>query len=411
MERVILHCDLNNFYANVACKMNPGLKGKPVAVCGNPSHRHGIVLAKSQEAKRYGVRTGDVLWEAQRKCPGLVPVLPDFPRYLELSRDVQNIYRRYTDQVEPFGIDECWLDVTGSRRLFGDGLQIADQLRDLVKQMDLTISVGVSFNKIFAKLGSDMNKPDGTTLISPENFHQVVWPLPVEELLMVGRATKKKLNHYGVYTIGDLAHSSVFTLEKLFGVNGRKLWRYAKGEDDSPVSRDSERAEAKSVGQGITCTHDLRSPEEASQIIHFLAQRVSRRLRESGVLAGSLSLYLRRSDLSGMGHQTHFDQPCRSSQELAAAARELMDLYYDWELPIRAISLQAGSLKAEDAPDQRSLWDLELASEREERLEAVTDQLRRRFGPQSICRASLLEGLAVPEIYQGDFSVLPGSRV
>ena len=239
MERTILHCDLNNFYAGVACKKDPGLRGKPVAVCGNPAH--GIVLSKSQEAKKYGVKTGDVLWEAQQKCPGLIPVLPDFPAYLKFSREVQNIYRQYTDQVEPFGIDECWLDVTGSRRLFGDGAHIAEELRHrLVREMDLTISVGVSFNKIFAKLGSDMKKPDQTTLISRENYQKSVWPLPVEALLMVGRSTKKKLNQYGIYTIGDLARGSVSALEKLLWINGPKLRRYARGEDDSPVLRESE---------------------------------------------------------------------------------------------------------------------------------------------------------------------------
>ena len=411
LEPTILHCDLNNFYASVACMLDPELRGKPVAVCGDPAHRHGIVLAKSQEARAFGVRTGDVLWEARQKCPGLIPVLPDFPTYLRISREIQALYSEYTDQLEPFGIDECWLDVTGSRRLFGDGVQIAAELRRRVRERGLTISVGVSFNKIFAKLGSDLKKPDATTCITPANYQSLLWPLPAEELLMVGRSTKRKLNQYGIYTIGDLALSSEAALTRLLGSNGRKLRRYARGEDDSPVLRAEEQPRAKSIGQGITCTQDLRTSPEIRQIIHFLAQRVSRRLREAKVLAGSFSLYLRRSDLKDLRHQLHFPSPCRSSQELAAAAWELLETYYDWKLPIRAVRLQAGDLQPEQQCCQQAFWSPWQPLERQERLEAVTDQLRRRFGPGSICRASLLGRMAVPEIYQGDYSVLPGSRV
>ncbi len=410
-DRVILHCDLNNFYATAACRQNPELKGLPLAVCGNPAHRHGIVLAKSEEAKKYGVKTGEVLWQAQQKCPGLVTVPPDFSQYTRLSKEIQELYRTFTDQVEPFGIDECWLDVTGSSHLFGSGRDIADRLRQLVKDHDLTISVGVSFNKIFAKLGSDLKKPDGTTVITRENYRSLLWPLPVNDMMMVGRSTKTTLDRYGIYTIGQLAQASPVMLEKLFGINGRKLWDYANGRDESPVLSLETMAEAKSVGHGITCTRDLRNEKEALQILHFLAQRVARRLRESGFLAQSLSLIIRRPDLSFRSCQCPLQPAGRSAQLLVDEALALLRKHHHWQTPIRALSLQAGSLIHDDIPLQQCLWGGEDRRQQEEKLEAVTDQLRQRFGAGSIFRASLLLDMAVPEIYQGDFGVMPGSRV
>ncbi len=410
-DKIILHCDLNNFYATAACREHPELKGLPLVVCGNPAHRHGIVLAKSEEAKKYGVKTGDVLWQAQQKCPGLVTVPPDFPRYTKLSKEIQELYRTFTDQVEPFGIDECWLDVTGSRHLFGSGQDIADRLRQLVKDQGLTISVGVSFNKIFAKLGSDLKKPDGTTLITRDNYRSLLWPLPVNDMMMVGRSTKGTLDRYGIYTIGQLAQASPVMLETLFGINGRKLWEYANGEDQRPVLSFETIAEAKSVGQGITCTRDLQTEKEALQILHFLAQRVARRLREGRFLAQSLSLIMRSPDLSFRSFQCPLKPAGRSAQLLVDEASALLRKHHDWQTPIRALSLQAGSLIHDDTPLQQCLWGGENRRQQEEKLEAVTDQLRQRFGADSIFRASLLLDMAVPEIYQGDFGVMPGSRV
>ena len=237
MERVILHSDLNNFYASVECLDNAALRGKPVAVCGDPALRHGIVLAKSYEAKAFGVATGQAIWEARSRCPGLVVVPPRYDRYLELSHQVRELYLQYTDQVEPFGLDESWLDVGGSASLFGDGKQIADTLRRRVRgELGLTVSVGVSFNKVFAKLGSDYRKPDATTVITRENYRELVWALPVSDLLYVGPATTRKLGRYGVYTIGALARSSPEFLHAVLGKVGVMLWQFANGLDRSGVS-------------------------------------------------------------------------------------------------------------------------------------------------------------------------------
>ena len=241
MERVILHSDLNNFYASVECLDAPSLRGKPVAVCGDPALRHGIVLAKNYEAKAFGVATGQAIWEAKLRCPGLVVVPPRYDRYLELSRQVRELYLQYTDQVEPFGLDESWLDVEGSAGLFGDGRQIADTLRTRIKrEIGLTVSVGVSFNKVFAKLGSDYKKPDATTVISRENWRDIVWPLPVGALLYVGGAARRLLNQFGVNTIGDLAACKRDALETLMGKMGGQLHDYANGLDGSIVLREGE---------------------------------------------------------------------------------------------------------------------------------------------------------------------------
>lgn len=249
MERVILHSDLNNFYASVECLDNTTLRGKPVAVCGDPELRHGIVLAKSYEAKAFGVATGQAIWEAKQRCPDLMVVPPRYDRYIELSQSVRALYVQYTDQVEPFGLDESWLDVGGSVGLFGDGKHIADEIRLRVRhEIGLTVSVGVSFNKVFAKLGSDLKKPDATTVISRENFRELAWSQPVSDLLYVGPATTKKLGRYGIRTIGDLARTDPAFPHAILGKVGVMLWRFANGLDSSGVATYYAMPPIKSIG-------------------------------------------------------------------------------------------------------------------------------------------------------------------
>lgn len=262
-ERVILHSDMNSFYASVEMMLNPEFKGKPVAVCGSTEERHGIVLAKSDLAKKAGVKTGMVNWEARQLCPGLIVVPPQYDQYLKYSKLARQIYHRYTDLVEPYGMDECWLDVTGSG-VCGTGMEIAEAIRQTTKEeLGLTVSIGVSFNKIFAKLGSDMRKPDAITEIKWDNFKEKIWPLDAAELLYVGRATENKLAQYGIRTIGDLAKTSPDTLRHMLGINGLKLWMYANGTDTSRVMHKDFVSPVKSIGHGITCTADLQTPEQA----------------------------------------------------------------------------------------------------------------------------------------------------
>ena len=412
MDRVILHCDMNGFFASVELLDHPELRNRPMAVCGNPKNRHGIIVAKNELAKKFGIKTGDVLWEARNKCPGLVGVPPDFPRYLELSQQVQDIYSLYTDQVEPYGIDECWLDVTGSLYLFGDGPAIADQLRQEIRQkLDLTISAGVSFNKIFAKLGSDYKKPNATTVISRNNFQDLLWPLPAEDLLFVGRATKKKLAQYGIFTIGHIARAQPLLLEKLLGVQGRKLWCYAQGLDTSPVLRRDEMPAAMSVGQGITCTQDLTSKSQARDILMYLAQKISRRLREAGQLAQGLTVFWRDPLLLGQSRQVLLPQASRCAPVLVEAAMDLLEIHGPVPFCLRSLSLQAGKLILESRPSQLALWSQQEHLDKIERLEALSDQLQQRYGKPLLERGSQMLDLPVPKIYQGDFAVLPGARV
>lgn len=297
-ERTILHSDMNCFYASVEMMLDPSLRGKPVAVCGSTENRHGIVLAKSELAKKAGIKTGMVNWEARQLCPGLVMVKPQYDQYLKYSELARNIYQRYTDQVEPYGMDECWLDVTGSRGVCGDGMKIAESIRQEIKEeLGLTVSIGVSFNKIFAKLGSDMKKPDAVTEITKATFQEKVWPLPAADLLFVGRATDAKFRNYGIHTIGDIAATDPQFLKRLLGVNGFQLWRYAAGKDDTPVMHKDFVSPIKSVGHGITCVADLLDDEEVWKVMLELSQDIGHRLRLHKLKATGVQISIRSNDL------------------------------------------------------------------------------------------------------------------
>ena len=258
MLRSILHCDMNNFYASVECMLDPALKKYPIAVCGSVEERHGIVLAKNYKAKAFDVKTGDAVWQAKQKCKDLVVVPPHYEEYIKYSKLARSVYERYTDQVESYGMDECWLDISGTESLFGSPEKVANEIRETMKfELGLTISVGVSFNKIFAKLGSDMKKPDAITVITPENYQELVWPLPASDLLYVGRATAKKLSDYFIHTIGDIAKSEPEFLQRRLGINGLALWQFATGTDQSRVKPIDYVVPAKSIGHGITCSAEL----------------------------------------------------------------------------------------------------------------------------------------------------------
>jgi DNA polymerase-4 len=293
MERMILHSDMNCFYASVEAMLDPSLRGKAIAVCGSQETRHGIVLAKSQLAKKAGVKTGMAIWQARECCRDLIVVPPQYDQYLKYSRLAHEIYLRYTPLMEPYGMDECWLDLTGCGL---DPVYVAEEIRATTKsEMGLTVSVGVSFNKIFAKLGSDMKKPDAMTVITQDNFRELVWPLPASDLLYCGPATTKKLANYGIHTIGDIAATSPQFLRNWLGVNGLALWNYAAGTDTSRVMTDGWEAPIKSVGHGVTCVSDLLDDEEVWRVILELSQDVGHRLRINGFLAKGVQITLRDS--------------------------------------------------------------------------------------------------------------------
>lgn len=406
--RTILHSDLNNFYASVECRRRPELAGKPVIVCGSKEDRHGIVLAKNILAKSCGVRTGDVIWEAKRKCPGVVEIPADFPEYLRFSKKVRRIYERYTDRVEAFGIDECWLDVTESLSLFGSGREIAEEIRNSVKsELGVTVSVGVSYNKIFAKLASDLKKPDAVTVISAENYREVVWSLPAEELLYVGKATKRKLNGVGIYTIGDIARAEESFLLRRLGKWGSYLWRFANGLDDTEVVRVGEEENVKSIGNSLTNYRDLENEEEVFTLIWLLADSVAMRLRESGLgRARTVHLWVRDAKLSDFGRQARLPRASRSGSEIGAFACKLFSESYPWREKVRGVGVSVSGF--ERGNEQLDLFSDFGKEEKSERLDETLDRIRKKYGNNIIQRAVIKKDKRLSELdVKGEHVVHP----
>ena len=396
MERVILHSDMNCFYASVEMMLNPLLRGKAVAVCGATEDRHGIVLAKSELAKKAGVKTGMVNWEAKRICPNLILVQPHYEQYLKYSKLAHQIYYRYTDMVEPFGMDECWLDVSGSD-VFGTGLEIAEKIRKSMREeLGLTVSIGVSFNKIFAKLGSDMKKPDAITVIGKDDFKDKIWRLPASDLLYVGRATTQKLQRYGIFTIGQLAALEPKTLKTWFGVNGLRLWQYANGTDISQVMQKDYVSPIKSIGHGITCIADLENEDEVWKVMLELSQDVGQKLRVHELEAKCVQVTIRCSDLCFRQFQCQLETPSQNATEIAKTGFSLLREKYIWNGPIRAVTIRAINLRPKNQNVQLDLFDDAAKRERLERLDATIDEIKRRFGKHSIFPATLMGDLKMP---------------
>ena len=388
-DRVILHCDLNCFFASVELLQYPALRDVPVAVCGDPESRHGIVLAKNEAAKQLGVKTAETIWQARQKAPHLITLPPHHGLYRQYSRRVNQIYGQYTDLVEPFGIDESWLDITGSLHLFGgDARQVADTLRRrLREELGLTISVGVSFNKIFAKLGSDYKKPDATTVISRDNWQQIVWPLPVGDLLGVGRAAQQLLQRYGVETIGQLAAFPRETLETLMGKHGTQLHDYANGLEHSPVRPQHEQEPVKSVGNGTTFPQNLTRWEEVRSGLAMLCDSVALRLRRHGMYCGGVALTIRDARFRQFTRQMRLDTPTHLQKDIYRAALALAQQAWHAPEPIRALTVTALYLSENaDSYEQLDLLGGDSAArhEKQERLEQAMDAIRSKYGKGSI---------------------------
>lgn len=392
MSRIILHSDCNCFYASVECALNPELKGKPVAVSGNPEKRHGIILAKSEEAKKFGVKTGEAIWQAKKKCPQLITLPPNFSKYVEYSKSVKEIYYKYTDMVESFGLDEAWLDVTGSTRLFGNGYEIAQQIRSRIKkELDITVSIGVSYNKIFAKLGSDYKKPDAVTLINKSNYKHMVWSLPSEDLLYVGSATKKKLNSLGIFTIGQIANTPVDILKKNLGKWGQMLHSFANGNDTSTVALYGETSPVKSIGNSTTSPRDLKDITDVKIIMGVLADSVARRMREQGLSCMLVSITVRDNSLCSFTRQKKLLSYTDITSEILSTALALFKESYSWKKPIRSLGLSVSELTCKDSGTQLSLFEDNKKRLRQESLDKTTDALKNRFGNFIINPAVMLK--------------------
>ncbi len=395
MDRCILHCDCNSFYASVECVYRPELWQVPMAVCGDPANRHGIVLAKNELAKQYGIVTAETVWQAKRKCPELVLVPPHFDRYHEFYEKINALYCEYTDRVEPFSIDESWLDVTGSQRLFGDGKTIADTLRRRVKdELGITISVGVSFNKIFAKLGSDYRKPDATTVLSRDTYRELLYPLPVSRFLFVGRSSAETLRKMGIRTIGELAAADRGCIAAALGKSGGQLYDYANGNDPSPVRLFTDRPDAKSIGNGMTFRNDLETEEELLRGLLYLTEPVAAKLRAAGQQCRTVQLTIKYPSLKTVSRQRALIRPTALLSELYEEVAALLRVCWSEGTPVRSLTVTACRLEKAEEGEQLCLFDVAQERDRDrlETLETVVDGLRGRFGDQSVQRCAVLGG-------------------
>lgn len=391
-DRIILHCDLNNFYASVECLHHPEYRNHPLAVGGDVEKRHGIILAKNQLAKRFGIQTGEALWQARAKCPNLLIVKPNFSLYLRFSKLIKTMYAEYTDQIESFGIDEAWLDVTHTLHLFkcSPG-QLADQIRERIKtEFGITASIGVSFNKVFAKLGSDLKKPDATTLITRQNLETLIYPLPISDLLYVGRATTHKLKEIGIYTIGDCAHYDLAILKRKLGKWGEYIWRFANGLDNSIVSKRDHEPMVKSIGNSTTSPKDLKTLEDVKIVAYILAESVAARLKEAHLLAGTISIGVRDQNLEGFTRQIQLENPSALSDDIAKAALDLFEKNVDFSISLRSIGIKASQLIHEESLMQNSLFTPYETLQKNLSLEKTIEHIRERYGFSSIQRCLML---------------------
>lgn len=384
MDRTILHIDVNNFFASIEIMLNPNLKGLPVAVCGSEDDRHGIVLAKSYEAKKFGVKTAETIWQAKKKCPNLIIVPPQYDEYKKYSKLIQNIYYSYTDQVEPFGLDECWLDVTGSLKLFGNVENIAEEIKERVKkEIGVTVSIGVSFTKTFAKLGSDLKKPDAITYISKENFKNIVWPLVTNEIIGVGKSTFKILEEMNLKTIGELANCDISLLKQKLGKHGKILWKRVNGIDDEIVDANMYITSPKSIGNGKTFRNDLTKINDIRSAFQNLTYEISNKLKKHRLEAKNIQIVIRDNQFNDKQLQCELPTITSSSLIITNTA---MDLFkkYKWNKPIRALTIRAINLIEEGTNDQISLFEEKDEYEKIKKIDKVMFEINNKFGPNSV---------------------------
>lgn len=394
MPRTILHSDLNGFYASVECLHRPELRGRPLAVGGDIEQRHGIILAKNEEAKRFRIKTGEALWQARGKCPELVIVPPNFPLYLRFSRLAREIYMEYTNQVEAFGIDECWLDVSGSVGLFGNGKAIAEEIRRRIRdELGVTASIGVGDNKIYAKLGSDYKKPDATTVVD----FALAAPLPVGDLLYVGSATRKKLWTRGVKTIGELAATDPKLLRDWFGKVGDVLWTFANGRDRTPVAQFDELSIVKSIGNSTTTPRDLTDDTDVWLVLLVLAESVASRMRDHGFEGRTVSISVRDNRLVSFTRQHRLERPTCLAMDIARAAMELFRQSYRWSMPVRSVGVSMTDFTHAGEVVQLDMFESIGRRDNREALERAVEHLRGRFGRFAVQRAALLQDRALTQ--------------
>ena len=379
-QRIILHCDVNNFFASCECALNPSIKDMPVAVTGNKEKRTGIVLAKNTIAKSFGVNTGDTIFEAKKKCPDLICVNPHHDVYEKYSRRIRAIYEEYTDKVEPFGIDECWLDITDTVKFFGSPMDVANTLRKRIREeIGVTISVGISFSKIFAKLGSDMKKPDAVTEIPYSNFKKITYHLPINSIIGIGKKLEKKLNALNIFTLGDLANSDIKLLKKRFGVVGVDLYNKVNGIDDNEVASVEDFRQIKSIGNGTTTLVDIHTRYDIKSVVTFLADEIATRLRFHGFMGTTIHVALRKSDLTWVSKSHTTNSPTNTEKDITRESMKIIDELYYPDMYIRSIRISVSNLQDENM--QLDLFD---TKNNKQKLNKAIDKIRDKYGYKSI---------------------------
>lgn len=397
MDRIIIHSDMNSCYASVECSLNPELRGKPVAVGGSEEQRHGIILAKSEEAKKCGVITGEPLWQARKKCPELIIIEPHFEEYIKYSRLAHDIYARYTDKIEPMGLDEVWCDITGSILAFGSKERICEEMRTAFKEeLGVTVSIGISFNKIFAKLGSDLAGRDEIYEIGKDDFREKIWHLPATSIMGVGRSTGETLRRYGIKTVGELAECDPKWLRTVFGVIGDDLWRYANGLDNSRVMPDGYKEPIKSVGHGVTCSEDLLTDNEVWKVFLSLSQNISKQLKKNGLEATGVQIAVRDNQLITKQFQRPTEFATQSAKELSETAMKLFKDNYSWGNNVRALTVRAINLQKENTPFQLDFLSDIANHEKQKKIDDTVLALRERFGSDAIFNCCLMTENKIP---------------
>lgn len=408
MERIIIHSDMNSCYASIECSLNPELKGKPMAVGGNEASRHGIILAKSEEAKKYGVKTAEPLWQARQKCPDLIIVEPHYDIYKEYSRKAHEIYARYTDRIEPMGLDEVWCDLTGSITLFGSAYNIIREIMEsFKKELGITVSIGLSYNKIFAKLGSDLAGRDEFFEITKSDYKEKVWKLPASALFGVGRKTAKKLESYGVTTIGELANCSMDWLKTVFGVCGSEMWLSANGLNTDRVAPDDYKAPSKSIGHGVTCKADLENDEEVWKVFLSLSQNVAKRLRAENLKATGVQIGVRDNSFYTKQFQCQLKNETESAFEIAKIATELFKSNYTWERNVRALTVRAINLVEQSAFKQLDFYTDYAGIEKQKSIDNAVMSLREKFGEEIIFNCCLMNEEKIPKFTSDEKAPAP----
>ena len=392
MKRIIFHIDQNCYFASVEMISRPELRNVPMAVAGDAKVRHGIILAKNEPAKKYGIKTAEAIWQAKTKCPELVLVDAHHEKYEFYSKKLRAMYSEYTDKVEPFGLDECWLDMTGIVADYDEAEEVALEIRNRVKEeFKLTCSVGISFNKVFAKLGSDYKKPDATTVFRDIGWQDIIWPMPVSDLLFVGRHTAEKLAKINIKTIGDLARADGEYIGRYLGKAGAVLWEYANGMDDAPVAESGYKRIPKSVGNSTTTAEDMTSDRQIERTLHMLSESVAERLRKHSLKGTVVQITVRDRDLGIYEKQKIIYKPTDDAREIYLAAKELFKESYDWNKGVRSIGVRCTKLVESDSGEQLSIFTEAKSSERDSRLNKAIDDINRRYGASVIKSAAEAE--------------------